>query len=251
MNPNVQLVFRGEVLEGFPPEQVRQRLAQALKLDEARVAQLFSGAHTVLKRSVEPALARSYVDKLAALGARVHLEPSDAPPTTGFPPLPDLPGAHEPAPPPWGTQPRPSRPMPLAPTPVPAPEAAPRGAAPSAPVPLALEPIDAAAPLITCPNCGEMQTKRILCRKCSSNIETALATQQEEAARARELRLAERQLRETRRTATDASPGWFGIGLGGRMGRLKYATANLASMGLCSSRSSCGSRGRSRSAAWY
>mgnify|MGYP003548495552 CR=1 FL=1 len=91
MASNVQMVFRGEVLDGFAPDEVKRRLAQALKLDEARVAQLFSGARTVLKRSIEPTLARSYVDKLAQLGARVHLEPADAPPTTGFSPLPELP----------------------------------------------------------------------------------------------------------------------------------------------------------------
>ena len=63
MTPNVQLVFRGEVLDGFATDEVRRQLALAWKLDEARVAQLFSGARTLLKRSVEPSLARRYADK--------------------------------------------------------------------------------------------------------------------------------------------------------------------------------------------
>jgi uncharacterized membrane protein YhaH (DUF805 family) len=219
MTSNLQLVFRGEVIDGFAPEQVRQRIAQALKLDDERVAQLFAGGRTVLKRSLEPALARRYADKLAELGARVHLEPSDAPPTTAFPPLPELPEDSGPTVPPWGTPPRPTRPAPLPP-------------AVSAPAPLALQPVED----ITCPTCGENQPKRILCRKCATDMPMGLAAKAEEAARARELRLAELQLRQARRSgamaAADTSAGWFGLGLEGRMGRLKYATASLLSMAL-------------------
>ncbi len=234
MASNVQMVFRGEVIDGFQPDEVRRRLAQALKLDDARVAQLFSGARTVLKRSIEPALARSYVDKLAQLGARVHLEPADAPPTTGFPPLPELPEvprADAPVSPPWGTPPRPTRPAPLTPLLQPA--------AP-APIPaaaeLALEPVAAAE--VTCPNCGERQSMRVLCRSCSTNIETALATKAEEAAQARaerqvafEARHASRQAR-TASSRNAESAGIFGTTFDGRMGRLQYATANLVTMAL-------------------
>jgi uncharacterized membrane protein YhaH (DUF805 family) len=226
MAADVQLVFRGEVLDGFAADEVRRQLAQALKLDEARVAQLFTGARTVLKRSVEPALARRYVDKLAGLGAKVHVEPSDAPPTTGFAPLPELPevpASNVPPPPPWGTPPRPTRPAPLSPVMQPL--------AP-APIPaLALEAVEE----VTCPNCNERQSKRLLCRNCSTNIEMALANRDEELAQARAARQEARDARLGRRPAARSSvgaagsdsAGVFGLTFDGRMGRLKYATANL------------------------
>jgi uncharacterized membrane protein YhaH (DUF805 family) len=231
MAANVQLVFRGEVLDGFAADEVRRQLALALKLDDARVAHLFTGARTVLKRSVEPALARRYADKLAGLGAKVHLEPSDAPPTTGFAPLPELPAvpeSDEPPPPPWGTPPRPTRPAPLSPVApplAPAPIPAARGAA------LGLDAVEE----ITCPNCNERQTKRLLCRNCSTNIEMALANRDEEQTLARTARQEARDARLGRRpaartalnTAGADSAGVFGLTFNGRMGRLKYATANL------------------------
>ncbi len=235
MAANVQLVFRGEVLDGFKADDVRRQLALALKLDEARVAQLFTGTRTVLKRSVEPALARRYADKLAGLGAKVHLEPSDAPPTTGFAPLPELPEVPEsnaPPPPPWGTPPRPTRPAPLSPVmppAAPAPIPAARGTASGAA--LALEGVDE----VTCPNCNERQSRRLLCRNCSTNIEMAIANKEEEQGQVREARQQARDARLGRRPAARAGvasagaagAGVFGFTLGGRMGRLKYATANL------------------------
>lgn len=230
MAANVQMVFRGEILDGFAADEVKRRLAQALKLDDARVAQLFSGARTVLKRSLEPALARSYADQLARLGARVHLEPADAPPTTGFPPLPELPEVPEadaPPTPPWGTPPRVTRPAPLAAATV---------APATAPAALALEPLG--GPEVTCPNCGERQSKRLLCRNCTTNIEMALAAKEEAAAQLRAERQAAFEARHAPRSARIAASssapgaGIFGLSLEGRMGRLQYATANLVTMAL-------------------
>jgi uncharacterized membrane protein YhaH (DUF805 family)/ribosomal protein L32 len=225
MTSNVQMVFRGEVLDGFHPEEVKRRLAQVFKLDEARLAQLFSGARTVLKRSVESDIARRYVDKLAGLGARVHLEPADAPPTTGFSPLPELPEvpvSQAPPPPPWGTPPVPTRPGPLAPQ------------APS-PIPAASAP--EAITMVTCPNCGERQSRRVLCRSCATNMEMAAAAKEEEAALARAERLEAMNGRRSHRGASAGhsgaeGAGIFGLSLDGRMGRLKYATANLVTMSL-------------------
>jgi uncharacterized membrane protein YhaH (DUF805 family) len=229
MSGNVQLVFHGEVLDGFEVADVRRRMALALKLDEERLAQLFSGARTVIKRSIEPALARTYIDKLAQLGALVHEEPSDAPPTTAFPTLPELPEADAgPAPPPWGLPPRPTRPAPLSPY---EPSPAPTPIAPAAA--LALAP---AGEEVTCPNCGERQSKRLLCRQCATNIEMALASRQAEADRVREERLAAMQLRHARHSGAAAgaadAPGYFGFSLDGRMGRLRYATGNTISLAL-------------------
>jgi uncharacterized membrane protein YhaH (DUF805 family) len=229
MDGKVQLVFRGEVLAGFEVADVRARMAVALKLDDERIAQLFSGARTVIKTSIEPSLARTYVDKLAQLGALVHEEPGDAPPTTAFPTLPEVPEADgAPTVPPWGLPPRATRPAPLSPY-----------EPPAAPAPIAPRAALTAAPAVeevTCPNCGERQSKRLLCRHCATNMEMALASKQADANRVREERLADVQLRQARRAgaaegAADA-PGYFGFSLDGRMGRLRYATGNTVSLAL-------------------
>src|SRR5687767_5203624 len=79
MDARVHLVFRGEVHPGHQLDDVKRRLGQALKLDEARVGQLFSGARMVLKRSLQAHEAQRYVDQLARLGARIDVEPMAAP----------------------------------------------------------------------------------------------------------------------------------------------------------------------------
>lgn len=216
MSSNVQVVFWGEVLAGFEPDDVKRRIARALKLDEVRVAQLFTGTRTVLKRSVDEATGQLYVDKLAQLGALVHLEPSDSPPTTAFPTLPELSQDDAPAPPPWGMPPRPPQPGPATAKPAPA------APAEKPPATLALQPVEAE---ITCPNCGERQSKRLLCRKCATNIEMALAAKEEEAARAREARLEARAQRlglRPRAVVNDDAPAFFGLSFDGRMGRFAY-----------------------------
>ena len=58
----VRLVFAGEVLEGFQPDDVKRRFGEAFKLDETRLAALFSGSRTVLKRSLSRAFAE-YADE--------------------------------------------------------------------------------------------------------------------------------------------------------------------------------------------
>jgi uncharacterized membrane protein YhaH (DUF805 family) len=225
MTSNVQMIFNGEVLDGFQADDVKRRLAQALKLNDERAAQLFSGERNVLKDSIEADVARRYVEQLALLGARVHLEPIDlSEDVTPLPQLPEVPVSDEPPPPPWGTPPQPSRPAPLSPL---IPPAAP---SPIAPARSGLE----SAPQITCPKCGERQSKRLLCRECSTNLEMALAAREEAAEMARAQRQDAMDARRGRRRArvADDSAGVFGLTLHGRMGRLKYATANTVLMAL-------------------
>jgi hypothetical protein len=105
MDAHVQLVFLGEVHAGFHLDEVKRSLGQLLKLDEARLAQLFSGARTVLKRSLQTHEAQRYVEHLSRLGARVHIEPmAPSPPAVAAPPAarapalalaPDAPPAEE------------------------------------------------------------------------------------------------------------------------------------------------------------
>ncbi|MBX3622914.1 MAG: DUF805 domain-containing protein [Rhizobacter sp.] len=194
----VRLVFAGEVLEGFAPDEVRRRFGEAFKLDEARVAAMFAGGRTVLKRAMPSAEAERYVAKLRKLGMKVRAEPLEA-----LPPVPPPPAA-----------------------------AAATGAAPAIPplVPLEEE--------VVCPNCSERQPKRfVLCRQCSTDIPMALAARQEEADRARAERLAARQAGRGRfappRASTEAEPSQaqveapplLSLSFQGRLGRLSYINA--------------------------
>lgn len=227
MSTPVQLVFRGEVLSGFELDAVKRELGRALRADEATLAQLFSGRRMVLKRDIEPADAQRYATRLAALGARVHVEPqagpAPAPSSGGWPAI---------VPPPVEDR-RPPAPAPATPLAAPAPMAP---AAPSAPVaPKELELAAAPAPEeVVCPNCGERQSKRLLCRSCASNIEMAIAAKEEAEAQRRAERQAALEARRNPRGRSASAAGggehsaWpIGFGFSGRVGRLSSATANL------------------------
>lgn len=220
MDAPVQLVFSGEVLEGFSLDDVKRRVGQLLKLDDARVAQLFSGRRTVLKRAVAREDADRYARVLAQAGARVLIEAEPAP-TRPAPSRADAPAGGKAEMSMLGNVER------TAPSPA--------SARPAAPV---LELVPAAAPAVdevTCPNCGERQTKRLLCRGCATNLEMAIAAKIERDNAARQARQdeldARRAMRAGAATGTRA-PGIFGFGLSGRMGRLKYATAHAAMWSL-------------------
>ncbi len=74
----VRLVFAGEVLDGFQLDEVKRRFGEAFKIEGARLAAMFSGERTVLKRSLPAGEGARYVAKLGALGARIHVEPLEA-----------------------------------------------------------------------------------------------------------------------------------------------------------------------------
>ncbi len=211
MDAQVQLVFRGEVLSGFDMEDVKRSLGRLLHLDETRAGHLFTGTKMVLKRSLPAHDAQRYVDRLAQIGARVHVEPL------------------APAAAPVATAPA------LAPALAPASSTAPAASGtPSAAVPLALAPLEPAEEQITCPSCGERQSKRILCRSCATNMPMGIAARLEEEEKAREARKAEFRSRHGLKSGAsqaddevdEASPMIFGFGFDGRLARLPYATAN-------------------------
>lgn len=233
MNAPVQLVFRGEVLAGFRLEDVQRELGRLLQADEARLKNVFSGRRTVLKRGLAAGEAQRYVSRLAAMGARVHVEPMSAPP-----PAPADGGWPMIAPPPEEDRhaatsvaaPQ-AKALPVVQPAQPAtPAAAP---APAASKELALLPTHDPEEVV-CPKCGERQSKRLLCRACATNIEMGMAAKVEEEA----LRRAERQAalearrHPRRRGAHEADAGqhsaWpIGFGFSGRVGRLSSAAANL------------------------
>jgi uncharacterized membrane protein YhaH (DUF805 family) len=95
---------------------------------------------------------------------------------------------------------------------------------------LSLQPIE--EKLVECPTCGERQTQRLLCRSCSTNLEMALAAQQEKLQRSREERdaalqerIAQRRRASGLRNPDDAGP--IGLRFQGRVGRLSYSTATV------------------------
>ena len=72
----LQLVFRGECLDGHDLHAVRCAVAGALKLDKARASRLFSGERVVLRRGVGAAAAHRYIARFALMGAVLHAEPA-------------------------------------------------------------------------------------------------------------------------------------------------------------------------------
>ncbi len=73
-NPtNYHIVFRGEVLPNFTPEQVRQCLARKLKLHEKKASKLFSGKSFALKTVKSLQKARKMAAAFANMGAAVSI----------------------------------------------------------------------------------------------------------------------------------------------------------------------------------
>ncbi len=229
----VQLVFAGEVLDGFTLADVKQRLAQRLKLDEARLRSLFSGQRVVLKRGLSADTAAHWVAQFREMGAQLHVvrAPADAEPAVKPPaaPAPVTPVA-----------PAPLTLAPLAPPPPPRdPYAAP------APPPIAVN-TPPVTEEITCPSCGERQPKRILCRNCACDMPRGIAAREEEAAAERARRNEEMLARRggRRGAATTAPPRTtatrtarigpseddaplFGLSFEGRIGRMRNFLGGL------------------------
>ncbi len=212
----VQLVFIGELLDGFERGEVARQLGQWLGLDDAKATRLFSGSRIVLKRSIEPEDAQRYVARFAKAGARLHIEPiADA---GAAPSAPSAPGAAS-----ASASSAPSAPSVQS---VPAAPVFPSVAATSG------TPVGDAE--IVCPNCGERQPKAELCRSCATNMPMGIAAKIEAEQAAREARQAERDARRGVRPAAAASlavpgdsPPIWGFGFSGRMGRLTYASASV------------------------
>jgi uncharacterized membrane protein YhaH (DUF805 family) len=209
----VRLVFAGEILQGFQIDEVKRRFGEAFKLDETRLAAMFSGTRTVLKRSVSRNEADRYQIQLGKLGARVHIEPLQAGDAAKAPIAAAAAAAAAPAAP---------------------------AAAPATPT---LAPLEE---LITCPNCGERQPKRAFCRACTTDIERALASKAEDAERARaERRDAARggaggDRWAAPRASTEAPrssgglvdpPPMLSLNFEGRMGRISYINTAAVAWG--------------------
>jgi uncharacterized membrane protein YhaH (DUF805 family) len=205
----VRLVFAGEVLPGFQLDEVKRRFGEKFRLEGERLAAIFSGERTVLKRSLSYDDAVAYMAQLQKFGVRVRMEPLDATPL-------------------------PAKPAPVS-APVPVPAAAPVPApALAIAVPAAME-LAPAVEEITCPTCGERQPMRILCRSCTTDMPRGIAAKKEDEDRARAERLeaarARRGLRPSGASMAqqhdEDAPPLMGFGFSGRVSRLTYVTAIL------------------------
>ena len=249
MDSQVQLVFFGEVIRGYRRSDVMHDMGELLELDAAECKALFSGARIVLKSAMDFYDAQGYEERLRELGARVHIEPADPepgepavpapavapPPAAVSSPAPLAARASAPVPP--GPAPIPAAPSPASgvPGPLGAPSVAggmpgATGVTPGAATPLAEEEV-------TCPNCGERQSKRIMCRACGTDIPMAIAYKRETEVEARANRLAKvrarRGLPPLPGDAGADAPSTWGLGFAGRIGRLPYiAVTALVAMGI-------------------
>lgn len=91
MSKQYRLVFEGETLEGFDPADVRRKVGEHMKLDAARLENLFSGRRVVLKRGVDEDRAHRHKRQFASLGGRLVIEPDDGAPSPPRAPRPPAP----------------------------------------------------------------------------------------------------------------------------------------------------------------
>lgn len=233
MDTPVRLVFAGTVRDGFDRASVQHKLGAWLKLDGPRLEKLFSGRAVVIKRGLPAEQAAAWVQRFAALGAELKVEPDT--------------------------------PMPASVRPTPAPSVAPSGpaatGAPAEPAlslvsteppakpaqaepPMRLAPDPAALDEVTCPTCGERQPRRILCRQCATDMPRAQAALDEQRAIERAERIAAARARRglkplpdpaVERFQTEDEVPLLGRSFDGRLGRMSYLAGNLmawAGMGL-------------------
>lgn len=67
------VVYKGQLIEGFDLESVKQSFAKAFKLDSTKSEKFFTGKAIVIKKNIDQQKARQYKHKMAKLGALVEL----------------------------------------------------------------------------------------------------------------------------------------------------------------------------------
>ncbi len=71
------IVFTGEILEGFVLLEVKQKAAQLFKMDEQKVAALFQSKPVTLKKNLAPDAAKKYQKVLSQIGMAVVAQPQN------------------------------------------------------------------------------------------------------------------------------------------------------------------------------
>lgn len=98
MSETFSVIFRGDILPGHNLPDVKARMAQLFKLDEAKLAAVFSGKPVALKRDCDPATAEKLQAVLSKAGAEVEIRSNTPAPLAAAPPK-TAPVAAAPSPP--------------------------------------------------------------------------------------------------------------------------------------------------------
>lgn len=79
--PDFQVVFDGQLVEGADPAEVKANIAKLFKMEIAKVEPLFSGRRTVVKRGLDEAAAQKYRIAFERAGAVATIvDPSEMTP---------------------------------------------------------------------------------------------------------------------------------------------------------------------------
>jgi hypothetical protein len=91
MSSLFQIVFKGELLDGFDLAVVKASAARRLKAAPEQIDRVFSGTRAILKKGLDEELSQRYLSELERIGMRVFVEPEIV-----KAPRPELPAAAEP-----------------------------------------------------------------------------------------------------------------------------------------------------------
>ncbi|MGE0079824.1 MAG: YjgN family protein [Thiohalomonadaceae bacterium] len=73
-----ELVFRGEILEGFDREHVKREFGRIFRLTAERLDEIFAHPHVVLRRDLSAEQATRYQDALSSLGLKILMRANTA-----------------------------------------------------------------------------------------------------------------------------------------------------------------------------
>ncbi len=142
MSETFCLTLTGNFLPGIEPDTATKLLAQLLKLDDQKAADLLAKAPTVLKKELPQAQLEKYIGLLNQAGVEVRAELN---------------------------------------LPIPSTATTPQSISPRASTNADSLNQAAAVELMTCPSCGQQQPKRTLCVACGCDMPRRLAAQKQEA----------------------------------------------------------------------
>ncbi|WP_417068347.1 DUF805 domain-containing protein [Niveibacterium terrae] len=160
MPSRYRVILNGQILAGHDPAEVRAALARSFRIADAQLDLLFSHRRIMIKRDASAEEAERLARLIRALGMDATVESTAPPPEQAPAPTPAPEPTSAPA----------SAPEPKAAAPRPASEEL-FSLAPPAPPSTARETaVDPSADNVTCPQCGEIQPRRTLCRHCGLDM---------------------------------------------------------------------------------
>ena len=103
MSNTFEVVFKGEVIDGFDPAETRAKIGKLFNADEAKIARLFSGNSIIIKKDLDEATANKYIGAFKNAGANAVVRDASTPESAAAP----VTAAETTAPPP-ATKPEPT-----------------------------------------------------------------------------------------------------------------------------------------------